>query len=71
MELVFVMHVCDVCMLIDKDLTAKECTYCERCDAHICREDINRWDRRAAAMTKRATLKAALKMKDKLGCCGG
>lgn len=52
----WVMAVCDVCRLLDKDTTKKECFWCPQCQSHICRKDQHRWDRRArAAMKKEIT----------------
>lgn len=48
-----VMHVCDVCDLLDNDKTLKMCIYCESCKAWICPEDRMRVDRRARAMVLR------------------
>ena len=44
---------CDVCRLLDGDLTPKNCFYCAFCDSNICQEDGLRWDRRARAFLKR------------------
>ena len=44
------IHVCDVCRLVDNDLTEKECTFCEACNAWICTADETAWVRRAIAM---------------------
>ena len=46
------LKVCDVHRLVDNDTTLRECVWCNRCQAWICREDIPRWDRRARAMMK-------------------
>jgi hypothetical protein len=55
------IQVCDVCKLLDNDLTLKECYYCGTCKAWICRSDQTALGRRARAMIKR-----------KIGCktCG-
>jgi len=44
------MHVCDVHKLIDKDETPRECKYCGRCKAWICKECHGNWPKRAHAM---------------------
>lgn len=46
------IHVCDVCRVINNDITPKESVWCNRCKAWICIPDINRWDRRGIAMYK-------------------
>lgn len=46
-------HTCDVCRLVDGDMTPKNCSYCGLCDSWICPEDQNRWDRRARAFLRR------------------
>jgi hypothetical protein len=43
------MHVCDVCALVDGDSEEKECVYCEKCKAWLCKSDQSRTDRRARA----------------------
>lgn len=45
-------HTCTVCSLLDADDSQKDCVYCSRCNAWICRADLNRWDRRARAAAK-------------------
>jgi hypothetical protein len=45
--------ICDVCRLLDYDCTKKLCGYCGLCDAFICSECSNRWDRRIRAAVKR------------------
>ena len=45
--------ICDVHRLLDYDTTLKPCGYCGMCDAWICQEDLNRWDRRLRAALKR------------------
>jgi hypothetical protein len=45
--------VCDVCRLLDNDLTFKYCFYCGLCDSWICEKDNNDWWRRAQAFYKR------------------
>jgi hypothetical protein len=45
---------CDVCRLLEDDLTDKLCTYCGLCDSWICKDCQPRWDRRARAATRRA-----------------
>lgn len=46
-------HVCDVCRLLDSDISIKLCGYCGMCDAYICRADLNRWGRRIQAWYRR------------------
>jgi hypothetical protein len=46
------MRICDVHRVIDNDIALRECVYCSRCQAWICKDDINRWDRRGLAMIK-------------------
>lgn len=46
------IRTCDVHRLIDNDAAPRECEYCPRCQAWICKEDLHRWDRRALAMVK-------------------
>lgn len=41
--------VCDVCRLVDGDLSPKVCFYCSSCDSEICIEDSDRFTRRALA----------------------
>lgn len=38
---------------MDGDSSAKFCAYCGLCDAWICEQDANRWDRRLFAAAKR------------------
>lgn len=45
--------ICDVCRLLDYNTERKLCIYCGMCDAFICQEDQNRWDRRIKAAIKR------------------
>jgi len=45
--------ICDVCRLVDKDYSIKECGFCPMCDSYICTKDNNRWDRRLIAAIKR------------------
>lgn len=45
--------VCDVCRLIDGDITHKYCFYCSFCDSEICMADANDWGRRAHAKALR------------------
>jgi len=42
-------HVCDVCRLLDFDLSVKLCFYCPACDAWICQADSENWARRGRA----------------------
>jgi len=44
---------CDVCRLLDGDLSYKLCQYCALCDAWICDTDKSRWERRLKAAVKR------------------
>lgn len=44
---------CDVHRLLDFDTVERLCTYCSLCDAWICADDLNRWDRRFRAAIKR------------------
>ena len=46
-------HVCDVCRLLDGDLSEKPCGYCEMCDSWICERDKACWQRRIWAAVKR------------------
>lgn len=57
------IHACDVCRLLDNDRTLKECYYCGKCDAWICRSDQFRLDRRIRAMKSRSGQKAVTAMK--------
>lgn len=41
--------VCDVCRLVDGDLSLKYCYYCSLCDSWICERDNNNWWRRGKA----------------------
>lgn len=47
-------HVCDVCRLIDQDLSLKPCGYCGLCDAYICKEDTDWKNFRVASRRIRA-----------------
>jgi hypothetical protein len=47
------MHVCDVCRLVDGDSTEKDCTYCNRCKAWLCVADKKSGIRRSLAALKR------------------
>ena len=48
------LRACDVCRLLDFDVSQKLCTYCGMCDAWICEQDSNRWlTRRIPAAIKR------------------
>lgn len=42
-------HICDVCRLLDRDLRVKLCFYCPVCDAWICEDDLDKWQRRGRA----------------------
>lgn len=46
-------RMCDVCRLLDFDVSSKECGYCSLCDAWICQADSNKWIRRLKAAAKR------------------
>jgi len=46
-------RICDVHRLLDYDCENRVCFYCGMCDAWICMEDSNRWDRRIRAALKR------------------
>lgn len=46
------MHVCDVHRLLDNNKTPRMCIFCNRCQAWICTDDLQRWDRRGRAMIK-------------------
>jgi len=45
----WVLHVCDVCLLLDGDDSEKPCFYCPACNAFICQADEHQWIRRARA----------------------
>jgi hypothetical protein len=46
--------VCDVCRLLDYDVSKKLCGYCGMCDAWICQDDKDKWvTRRIPAAAKR------------------
>lgn len=45
--------ICDVHRLLDYDCESRYCSYCVMCDAWICDEDLDRWDRRIKAALKR------------------
>lgn len=47
------LHVCQVCKLLDNDVSLKECEYCSLCKAWICKKDKFRPDRRTFAMLKK------------------
>lgn len=49
--------VCDVCRLVDNDLTIKWCEHCTACKAWICDPCRPRMERRAMAMYYRLTRK--------------
>lgn len=40
---------CDVCMEVNSDMTLKDCTYCTKCNAWICRDHLNNYPARAFA----------------------
>jgi hypothetical protein len=56
----WMLHQCDVCMILDGDDAAKLCFYCPTCDAWICQKDQNEWGRR---------MRAAMLAKMIPGCC--
>ena len=39
------LNVCDVCRLLDNDLSLKICSFCQFCSAWICENDLKRPDR--------------------------
>jgi hypothetical protein len=45
--------VCDVCRILESDLTLKYCDYCGLCDSWICKQDQEAWWRRTKAFWKR------------------
>lgn len=45
--------ICDVCRLIDGDMSPKLCFYCGQCDSEICQADEPNWGRRAHAAALR------------------
>jgi hypothetical protein len=45
--------ICDVCRLLDNDMTPKLGAYCNLCDAFICEADQSNWARRLLAAAKR------------------
>ena len=47
------IHICDVCRLLDFDVSKKLCSYCGLCDAFICEKDSSNWGRRLLAAAKR------------------
>lgn len=53
------MTTCDVCRLLDGDLSQKLCLWCGNCKAWICEDDIDNWIRRARAATIRNSRLAA------------
>lgn len=46
-------RVCDVCRLLDGDVTLKQCGFCGLCSAWICASDRKNLTRRGLAMLKR------------------
>jgi hypothetical protein len=46
-------HICDVHRILDYDCELRTCFYCSLCDAWICQQDSNRWNRRLHAALKR------------------
>jgi hypothetical protein len=47
------LSVCDVCRLLDGDLSLKNCGFCSLCDSWICEADRTDWLRRARAAVAR------------------
>jgi hypothetical protein len=47
------LQVCDVCRLVDGDLSVKLCDWCQSCKAWICQKDWNNWPRRSLAAIRR------------------
>lgn len=43
------LEICDVCRLIDGDVSPKWCAYCSLCDAWVCVDDQSRPGRRLHA----------------------
>jgi len=62
-----VMHVCDVCLLLDNDSTEKLCRFCGGCQAWICIPCEGQYQRRADAMLKKARMRASQKWYDMTG----
>jgi len=54
---------CDVCIILDKDISEKDCSYCAVCEAWICRNDENDIVRRTRAFSAKLANKMAEKMK--------
>jgi hypothetical protein len=48
----WLLHICDVCRLLDGNHRQKMCFYCPVCDAWICEDDQHNWSRRGAASAK-------------------
>lgn len=46
-------RICDVCRLVDGDMSLKEGFFCPLCDSWICFNDQWRFDRRANAAIRR------------------
>ena len=44
------IHVCDVHRLVDKDVIGRECMYCPKCSAWICKDCRGNWTKRGHAM---------------------
>lgn len=55
--------VCDVCRLLDNDVTEKRVQYCKNCKAHVCESCLGKYGRRFMAMIEEARrkLKASIK----------
>jgi hypothetical protein len=45
--------ICDVCRLLDYDVSKKLCGYCGMCSSWLCEADTNNWPRRIKAAIKR------------------
>ena len=47
-----VIATCDVCRLNNNDLTAKPVTWCNECNAYICKDHWGNWIARGEAATR-------------------
>jgi len=54
------LTICDVCYLLDNDMTVKLCGYCEMCSSWICEADMGNWPRRIKAAIKAQGSKEAV-----------
>lgn len=54
---------CRACVLVDGDETFKMVTYCETCNAYLCKECKNDTAKRAIAATKQAVKNVAKRVK--------